>query len=744
MIGCRYFLLLTLRRFDAKKRMLCNLSPKKPNPLRHLSSLSSSSTRSTQDDEVRRSFLDGTLLLDSRGENPFSAHLKRLTERLFPHQIAAIEGMEYLEKNREWLWTLPFGEYGEECDVFSSSVGIMALPTGAGKTYVSIFLSMARPWISDSRDRPTQSDFVFPKYSIGMNNKYIPFANHFKKVSYLFNTLIVIPADMKTQWERDLRHDGILFLTNFNAKSQKAMKSEAYARRTGGGFEHDVVEYNSRGKKIIVMTSTAYNEYHSSKNASVFDACGFQRLLIDEATTIDIPVSKFPSVRFMWAVTATPSDLAKSKMSKLFVPTMQSMKTMRTVKKMCDKDLQTHIGRFFESIIVSCDPWFVRASITLPPPQRTTVYYVQTRLMMALQSAMPANAIKAVEAGDVTEAIKLVRCASVETGEGLVAAVTKKIDEDIESCRDDIARSKVMLDSAVPGGAMQHMDEEEKNSYRETIQTCLRTVAELEHKKKCITERIQRDAEAIRRVNAHLENGDDIDEDEEEDGDGLCKISFQPIKTPCYTLCCSSVFELKSIMYSLDKSGTCPICRKAISMQDTVTLHTHKGEERDAKRQKRAPEAWGTINRPYEKGIWDAVTGTMCSIFEENPEAKVLVFNAYDLTATKHEISRILQEKSLGCEARVLEGSYTVIHKILDAFRQGSSVGKATHVPPLRVLLLDAVKYGAGHNIECATHVIMFPSMKSQTRVQAEGRAQRLGRTTPLRVINLVNKNGRV
>ena len=55
------------------------------------------------------------------------------------------------------------------------------------------------------------------------------------------------------------------------------------------------------------------------------------------------------------------------------------------------------------------------------------------------------------------------------------------------------------------------------------------------------------------------------------------------------------------------------------------------------------------------------------------------------------------------------------------------------------VLLLNASHYGAGLNLEAASHVVLMHRMDADLETQVVGRAQRLGRTAPLRVVRLVH-----
>jgi SNF2 family DNA or RNA helicase len=78
-----------------------------------------------------------------------------------------------------------------------------------------------------------------------------------------------------------------------------------------------------------------------------------------------------------------------------------------------------------------------------------------------------------------------------------------------------------------------------------------------------------------------------------------------------------------------------------------------------------------------------------------------------------------------------LNGSQARISKVLNEFKEGK----------YRVLFLNARNMGAGLNIDSATHVMLYHRMSAELEDQIVGRANRLGRSSPLTVVHLLHNN---
>jgi SNF2 family DNA or RNA helicase len=116
----------------------------------------------------------------------------------------------------------------------------------------------------------------------------------------------------------------------------------------------------------------------------------------------------------------------------------------------------------------------------------------------------------------------------------------------------------------------------------------------------------------------------------------------------------------------------------------------------------------------------------MIDIIKKKPEGRFLVFSRVDTTFGK--LAHLLNSHSI--THTEIKGSTTHMMRILDDF-----VAKRT-----RVIMLNTYHAGCGIDISSATDVIIYHSMPHE-KIQAIGRAQRVGRTDQLTIHNLCFPN---
>ena len=76
-------------------------------------------------------------------------------------------------------------------------------------------------------------------------------------------------------------------------------------------------------------------------------------------------------------------------------------------------------------------------------------------------------------------------------------------------------------------------------------------------------------------------------------------------------------------------------------------------------------------------------------------------------------------------------GSSATIKNIINKFDAGN----------INVLMLNAVNYGSGLNLQMATDIIIYHELKIELETQVIGRGQRLGRKEELNVYYLFSEN---
>jgi len=193
-----------------------------------------------------------------------------------------------------------------------------------------------------------------------------------------------------------------------------------------------------------------------------------------------------------------------------------------------------------------------------------------------------------------------------------------------------------------------------------------------------------------------------------------CPICYCDLVTPAVTPCCQQLFCFSCLCESLKRVATCPLCRARIEDIKEVKV---VGESSTQNQQQAQQPVAKLLNK----------NDSFVKFMKENPTARVLMFSSYDASFTKLE--QMLDEESI--KYAMLNGSQARISKLLREFRAGKH----------NVLFLNARNMGAGLNIESATHVVLFHRMSAELESQIIGRANRLGRTSPLEVVYLIHEN---
>lgn len=186
-----------------------------------------------------------------------------------------------------------------------------------------------------------------------------------------------------------------------------------------------------------------------------------------------------------------------------------------------------------------------------------------------------------------------------------------------------------------------------------------------------------------------------------------CAICYDNIHNPMM-LPCTHVFCGQCIVQWMKNGHVCPECRQPACPQGLIAIVNQKGSGE-------GPSA-PTIPQFYSK------EDTLMHILRQKPQGKFLVFSRVDSTFFGIR-ERLVNE---GISHAEIKGSTSQMMNILQRFRDGQ----------LQVILLNTYHAGSGIDISFATDVIIFHNM-GLDKVQAVGRAQRVGRVDPLAVHNL-------
>lgn len=187
-----------------------------------------------------------------------------------------------------------------------------------------------------------------------------------------------------------------------------------------------------------------------------------------------------------------------------------------------------------------------------------------------------------------------------------------------------------------------------------------------------------------------------------------CSICYDKLENPIY-LDCSHMFCGVCIFKWMDmnvktrnQQVQCPECRSDIDSTKIVAIVKEK-------------------TNPHTKSILSKEE-QLLDIIKKKPNGRFLVFSRIDSMFNK--LAHMFTTNNITHTA--LKGNTAHMMKNLESFRSGN----------IKVILLNTYYAGCGIDISSATDVIIYHSMPHE-KIQAVGRAQRVGRTEPLTIHNL-------
>lgn len=182
-----------------------------------------------------------------------------------------------------------------------------------------------------------------------------------------------------------------------------------------------------------------------------------------------------------------------------------------------------------------------------------------------------------------------------------------------------------------------------------------------------------------------------------------CPICMDTSNDLCIFKCCMNIICTKCVKkLMIHQHLTCPLCRAPDN--NILKLKTSEKSKSLSKLKSKDDQ--------------------LVEILSEIPDAKILLFATFENTVNKMET--FLRESDIGFKKLV--GNQHSINHTVNEFNNGD----------VNILLLNANNHGCGLNLQKATHIIFYHKMASELENQIIGRAQRIGRSTSLNVINLL------
>ena len=349
-----------------------------------------------------------------------------------------------------------------------------------------------------------------------------------------------------------------------------------------------------------------------------------------------------------------------------------------------------YVGRIFKEdtlglidyLIIKNSDDFIDNSIILPHPKRLKIRCLTPKELSIIKDLIPASILQMINAGNSDEAIKALNC-NIDTNENILQVITKNL------C-DSISNKQIELEA------------EQKKYYP------LTQIKDKEFKIKIIENNLKKLQEKY----------DDIKKKIYDLNNDYCPVCMSSFTNPVIVNCCKNCFCFDCLAVSMGElnNNKCPYCTTLISKSDMHIISNNLTNINNNHSNKK-------INKHELKDKLDVLV----DLIEKKPDGSFMIFANYSETFSK--IEKKLNQ--LNISYHILKGQATTVKKYIDDFENKTT----------RVLMLNAQYFGAGMNLQMTTDLIIYHRFSKEMEEQIIGRAQRLGRKTPLNVYYLIHDN---
>lgn len=622
------------------------------------------------------------------GESEKAVQPEWIKTPLLNHQRTGLAAALHLERAKQGIEVAPLpGE--EKGGTFFTQYGILGDRVGSGKSLLALSL-IKHPPPSTSYSEYIQRPGQFGTNMVGLLRTCDQMdQEHGPQLTDV--CLFIIPHALMGQWEDYCQHDA-----NLRTLFLKKRK--------------EIAELNLAEKlptlDAVFVSSTMWSEFSDTASQYIWN-----RLFIDEADSIQTNLGmNLIHARFYWLITASWMNLLFPCGSYINMETahpppqsmpphiIQNVSKYRlgdyfNIEGVRNRSIQNIIGNMgissfntsilnpavFQStrLVIHNTEEYIRTSFDIPEIHHERILCLAPPNVHVLHNMISPEMMERLNAGDADGVLEMLGMQS-KSADQIIEAVTDSVQKELEQTMNIYEFKKTLEYSS-------------ESAKRKSLEQLEEKIARLRSRIDAIKERL------------------------EHTGDQTCPICFCEVAAPAMTPCCRNLFCFGCICQTLKHSSACPLCRTTIPNIQTVQVLKQEGD---------AGAGSGTITESKKTRTKQE---EFRAFLRENPGARVLMFSGYD--ATFQGLSHVLETD--GIPHATLNGSQARITKLIENFAKGK----------YRVLFLNSHNMGAGLNIRPATHVVLYHRMAIETQNQIIGRAMRMGRTEPLKVIHLLHGN---
>lgn len=567
-----------------------------------------------------------------------------------------------------------------EHERFWSQYAFIADSVGSGKTLVVL------AYIAYLRNKELHN-----KPHIHYSSTSLVYSVHNNKNFIKKGKLIVIPHTLYRQWEDTIKKDTTLNI--LLCKNVSVLKKE--------NLEELILKSDA-----VLITNTLYQQL---QDFAISKKIGWSHLFIDEADSIHLPVTRTPfdkNADFIWFITATWATFIINSLPYFFInrhvisnnPEVPSILMRNLIAPYVDKDFLNNINNQFQDIgyqqIHSRN--FFSKYLTDHPQRHHLVIRCRDDfrkvsiklppIIIEIIRCKPSIAQQIIN-DFLKPNVQMLLHAGDITGALSALGIEKQCENDIVSAITD-NQQKELLRLKSTYEFKQTVEYATQQAKETALQHLQNKINSLEEQIKSFKERL---AEAV------------------------CPICFDETESKKETIivpCCKQVYCGECILKTLSTQGLCATCRSPVAAGDL----------------RRLGQPGQTVKERTAGVQLLSKQETLLKILEDNPTGKFLVFSHYENPF--YTIQNEIQQKNI--TVSMVQGNKDVIHSTIEKFRTGN----------IRVLLMSNHALYCGLNLQEATHIIFYHGrMSSGEETQIIGRAQRIGRTTSLKVIKLLHPN---
>lgn len=542
---------------------------------------------------------------------------KSLIVELMEHQKTAIYAMKELE-DRGYV-DIKYKYYDNELKNLriETNVGILGDKVGSGKTLIVTSLLLEQPVV---KDRPVYF----------ASDRYTTIKDIGKQYDILNISVIIVPKSIQHQWEDVFKNSVSIdvfkyishvdattreLLTEFDSILKLDCTDEAISKTTmkknvkkeSIKTSVKIMDKDNNPDKILTVLC---NEHTIVDVIEKFGHAKWNRIIIDEADTVQFAALNKIKSSFVWLVTGTTNGIPYS--------------SKKYIKDIFGKNL-TWLPDF---LLVKNKNEYIDMSIELPKPNRIIIKCHTPSEVRLLAEHIPKNIMNMINAGNTDDAIKSLNC-HVDTTDNIFKVISRNYVMAIKNKEIELDAEK----------KKKYNNLDKDNEQKKRIKKLELVIGKLQSKLTSMKKTLYESA-----------------------NDELCPICMGEFDKPTMVDCCAHKYCFNCLTLTLNSnSGKCPVCQTKVTKNKMHIVtdaqdDSSNDNDNDSNHNDKKPK------REMRDKIIE-----LLDIVKSNKKGRFLVFADYDKTFSK--IEQVLVDNKI--KYGILQGSGTKVKKTLEDFQKG-------------------------------------------------------------------------